>query len=75
MVWVWIRVYDVVLTFMHNDGLLDFVMKVLHGMYKVVYTCLFDVWSTWYVFDLFMSLLSISVVMGFHNYIGIVVLD
>ena len=32
--------YDVVLSYMHNVGLNDFMMKVFLGMKEVVYVCL-----------------------------------
>ena len=40
-----ISLYDVVLPYRHNVGLIDYTMKVFLGMYEVVYTCPVDVWS------------------------------
>ena len=37
--------YDVVLSYMHNVGLNDYIMKVLLGMSEVDYACLLDVTS------------------------------
>ena len=37
------NLYDVVLSYLHNIGLNDYIMKVLLGMNEVVYACLFNV--------------------------------
>ena len=67
--------YDVVLPYMHDVGLVNHMMKVFLGMYEVVYTFLVDVWIKWYSCSLFVGLFSICEVMGLHMYNALVDLD
>ena len=50
-------------------------MKVLLLMHVSSYTCNVNVWSKWYVFGLFVILLSMCEVIGRHIYIALVGLD
>ena len=75
LVCVLMCLYDEVLPYMHNVGLIYNMLKVLLGMNEVFYTCLDDVWSEWYACGLFVSLLSMCEVIVLHMCIALVGLN
>ena len=62
--------YEVVLVYMHNVGLDDYMMKVLLGMNEVVYVALFMYEVHVKACSVFVGLISMCDVIGLHMYIA-----